>query len=82
MRGIKKQLDSCCLTPGVNLVVGLTELSMKHGANVAAWRNSKGEPHRRLDKIEQVCIEQTDEVAGQIWELECSLKKSEGQEKG
>lgn len=55
---------------------------MKHGANVAAWRNSKDEPHRRLDKIEQVCVEQTDEVAWQIWELECSLKKSEGQEKG
>lgn len=82
MKGIKKQLKYCCLTPGVNLVVGLTELYMKHGANIAAWSNSKGEPLRRPDKIEQVCVEQADEVTWQIWELKCSLKKSEGQKRG
>lgn len=63
-------------------MMGLTELPMSHGAKTAAWCSSIGVPCRRPEKIEQGCAEQADEVAWQIWELECSLKKSEGRKRG
>lgn len=62
----------------------MTELHREHEANIAAWCNSKGEPHRRPDKTKQICVEQEDEAAWQIWKLKCSLKKSKpaGQNRG